>query len=63
MVGGDFVGVQLEFGGVFAPSGTTGLPVDATLDTTRDVYKQMFGTQYESDLKNNPVQAKSNISN
>ena len=59
MVGGDFVGAGLEFGGVFAPS-ATGLPVDATL-AARDVYKQMFGTQYESDLKNNPAQAKSNM--
>tara|TARA_B100000963_G_scaffold353764_1_gene369052 strand:- start:363 stop:2288 length:1926 start_codon:yes stop_codon:yes gene_type:complete len=59
LVGGDLVGAGLEFGGVFAPS-ATGLPVDASL-AARDVYKQMFGSQYEADLKNNPAQAKSNM--
>lgn len=52
---GDLVGAGLETGGIFAPS-VTGIPIDATL-MGRDVYKGMFGTQYESDLAKDPATA------
>jgi len=52
LIQGDFGGAAREAGGIFAPS-VVGAPVDASLMAT-DVYKDMFGTTYESDLLENP---------
>lgn len=52
LVTGDFGGAAREAGGILLPS-LAGAPVDASLMAT-DIYKDMFGIEYEKDLLNNP---------
>jgi len=58
-VTGDLSGAALELGGVFAPS-VAGAPIDASL-VAKDVYKDMFGSDYAIDVVKNPSLANSRM--
>ena len=58
-VTGDLSGAALELGGVVLPS-VAGAPIDASL-VAKDVYKDMFGSDYAIDVVKNPSLANSRM--
>jgi hypothetical protein len=50
---GDFTGAALEAGGVFVPGPVGSVTVDAAI-MARDMYSDIYGSQIEDDLINNP---------
>lgn len=59
LLSGDITGAGIEAAGIFAPS-VAGLPLDIT-NASRDIYRDTYGSDYETDLAANPSVANSRL--